>query len=261
MADNPYAAPKSHVADVAETPPDGEFVPDGRGVPAGHGWRWIADGWALTGLQRGTFIGVFLLLMVLAIVLSLVPLLGSLVVALLMPVFVGGLWIGVDALRRGGRLEVGHLFAGFQSHAGKLIALGALSLGALVVMALIVALIFGSTIGLMFVGRQPSPDEVTAMLGSVLLASLVMMALSIPWYMAVWFATPLIVLGRSDVGPALKTSFTACLKNIVPFLVWGLAMIGLSILASIPLMLGWLLLGPTMLASIYTSYRDIFYEV
>jgi uncharacterized membrane protein len=79
--------------------------------------------------------------------------------------------------------------------------------------------------------------------------------------MAVWFAGPLIVLAQSDVVPALKTSFFACLKNILPFLIWGIAIFFLSILAMIPLMLGWLLLGPVMLASIYIGYRDIFHEV
>jgi hypothetical protein len=35
----------------------------------------------------------------------------------------------------------------------------------------------------------------------------------------------------------------------------------LSILASIPLLLGWLLLGPVLMASVYLSYRDIFHEI
>jgi hypothetical protein len=33
---------------------------------------------------------------------------------------------------------------------------------------------------------------------------------------------------------------------------------GLSILASLPLLLGWLVLGPVFAASVYTSYRDIY---
>lgn len=262
MADNPYAAPKTRVEDVPAVLPDGDFLPEGRGVPAGNGWRWIADGWAFTGQQRGTFIGVFLLLLLLIIVTSLIPFLGSILGALLMPVFTGGLWLGCEALRRGERLEVAHLFAGFQSHAGKLFALGGLSLAALLAMMLVVMVIFGTTIGLMFIGgQQPGPEEINAMIASVLLAVLVMLALSIPWYMAMWFAAPLIVLGGSDVVPALKASFFACLKNILPFLVWSVAIAVLSILATIPLALGWLLLGPVMLASIYLSYRDIFHEV
>ena len=66
MAENPYAAPKAHVEDVADALPDGDFLPEGRGVPAGNGWRWIADAWAFTGEQRWTFVGVFLLLVLAA---------------------------------------------------------------------------------------------------------------------------------------------------------------------------------------------------
>jgi uncharacterized membrane protein len=63
------------------------------------------------------------------------------------------------------------------------------------------------------------------------------------------------------LGAALKASFGACLKNILPFLVWSLAILILSVLASIPLFLGWLLLGPVMMVSLYLAYRDIFHEV
>jgi uncharacterized membrane protein len=34
--------------------------------------------------------------------------------------------------------------------------------------------------------------------------------------------------------------------------------IGLAVVASIPLFLGWLVLIPTMIGSLYYSYRDIF---
>jgi uncharacterized membrane protein len=78
--------------------------------------------------------------------------------------------------------------------------------------------------------------------------------------MALLFVPPLVVLNDAEVLPALRTSFIACLKNVVPFLVWGVAGLVLAILAAIPLLLGWLLLGPVLGVSLYLSYRDIFYE-
>jgi uncharacterized membrane protein len=81
----------------------------------------------------------------------------------------------------------------------------------------------------------------------------------IPAVMAIWFAPALVVLNDFGVGDALATSFRACLKNFVPFLVYGAIFLGLAILASIPLMLGWLALAPTTVATVYTAYRDIFY--
>jgi uncharacterized membrane protein len=95
----------------------------------------------------------------------------------------------------------------------------------------------------------------------MLLAVLVIVALSLPLTMAMLFATPLIVLRDADIVSALKTSFFACLKNLLPFLVWSVAMIVLGFLATLPFLLGWLVLGPVMMVSLYMAYRDIFHDV
>jgi len=261
MAENPYAAPRTRVEDVPEQMPDGDFIPEGRGVAAGNGWRWIADAWNFMGPERWTFIGIVILYWLMMIAASFVPLLGGIAVTLFSPVFFGGILLGCDAVRRGERLEVGYLFAGFQRHFGKLVALGAISFGLgvliVIVMVAIVGVSFGSAI---FSGGEPSPDQVLEMGMTILLAVLVALAISIPVYMFLWFAGPLIVLADMEVGAALKASFSACLKNILPFLVWSVMVLVLAIPASIPIFLGWLLLGPVLVVSIYTGYRDIFYE-
>jgi uncharacterized membrane protein len=61
-----------------------------------------------------------------------------------------------------------------------------------------------------------------------------------------------------EPGAALKASFEGCLANLGPFLVYSLVFIGLAILASIPLGLGWLVLGPMIAGSCYASWRRIF---
>jgi uncharacterized membrane protein len=261
MAENPYAAPRTRVDDVSPALAEGDFIPEGRGVAAGNGWRWIADAWAFMGDQRGTFVGVILLYWLLVVAVSFVPGLGGLAVTLFAPVISGGIVLGCEAVRRGGRLEVGHLFAGFQRHFGKLVAIGAISLGLFVLVGIVMLAILGfSFAGTILSGAEPNPEQLAGMGLTLLLAILVAMAISIPVYMLLWFAAPLIVLGEMDVGTALTTSFSACLKNILPFLVWGVMCLLLGILASIPIMLGWLLLGPVMMVSVYTGYRDIFYE-
>lgn len=261
MAENPYAAPRTHVEDVTTPPADGDFIPEGRGVPAGNGWRWIADAWNLMDGQRWTFIGVVILYWLMIIAASFVPGLGGLAVALFGPVISGGIMLGCDAVRRGQKLEVGYLFAGFQRHFGKLVAVGAVSLGLGLLIAIVMVAILGLSFAGMFLGvAEPNPEQIASMGLTFLLAILVALAISIPVYMFLWFAAPLIVFEDVDVGTALKSSFSACLKNIVPFLVWGVMTLLLSIAATIPIMLGWLLLGPVIMVSVYTGYRDIFYE-
>ena len=261
MADNPYAAPRTHVEDVPTTLPDGDFIPEGRGVPAGNGWRWIADAWSFMGDQRWTFVGVFLLLFVLDIGANFVPIIGPLAISLFFPVLLGGVVIGCDAARQGERFEVGYLFAGFRRHTRKLVTLGAIGVAFGIVGALIMVLIVGTSVVPMFGGAEPDPEQVMAMAVPMLLAVLVIMALSLPLSMAFLFAIPLIALRDFEVVPALKTSFFACLKNILPFLVWGLAVLALGLVASIPLFLGWLLLAPVMMVSMYMAYRDTFHEI
>jgi len=281
MAENPYAAPKSRVEDAPDARADGEFVPDGRRVAAGNGWRWIADAWAFTAEQRGTFIGVFLLYILVLMAFGLVPFVGALASALLTPVITGGLQLGFDAVRRGGRLEVASLFSAFQSHTGKLVAVGAVSLGVGILIGIIIVAILGvSFVGLFAGGAEPTPEDLQALLLPGLLAVLVAIAVALPLYMFLWFAVPLIALGGLDVGAALKASFVGCLKNIVPFLIWSVVVLALWLVALIPcalvwqsvglgaaigayvlIMMAWLvLLGPVLMVSIYLGYRDIFYE-
>ena len=66
--------------------------------------------------------------------------------------------------------------------------------------------------------------------------------------------------GGEAQGPfdALKSSFSACLKNFMPFLVYGLAFLVLAVLATLPVGLGWFILIPVTQASIYASYKSLF---
>ena len=47
----------------------------------------------------------------------------------------------------------------------------------------------------------------------------------------------------------------------MPFLVYGLIGLVFSIVASTPAGLGWLVLGPVLVGSLYASYRNIYLEV
>ncbi|HET7924147.1 MAG TPA: BPSS1780 family membrane protein [Rhodanobacteraceae bacterium] len=260
MAENPYAAPRTRVEDVPTSLPDGDFIPEGRGVPAGNGWGWISGAWGFMSGQRWTFIGVFLLLMLIQIAAQFVPFVGPLAVLLFYPVLLGGFVLGCEAVRQGQRLEVGHLFAGFQRHMGKLVALGGLWLVFGLVAGIIMAAVIGTSLLPLVGNTQPTPEEAMQLVVPMLLAGLIIMALSLPVSMAMLFAMPLIVLRDSNVLPALKTSFFACLKNILPFLVWSLAMFGLSFLAALTLFIGYLVLAPVSMVSLYMAYRDIFHD-
>jgi len=56
----------------------------------------------------------------------------------------------------------------------------------------------------------------------------------------------------------MKSSFQGCLRNMLPFLIYGILGFLLAIVAVIPLGLGLLVLGPVMWGTMYVGYRDIF---
>jgi uncharacterized membrane protein len=114
-------------------------------------------------------------------------------------------------------------------------------------------------LGMMGAG-DPAATEAMAQNPSVmLLPVLVMMMLFIPLLMAYWFAPALVAIDGLSALAAMKLSFIGCIRNVLPFLLYGIVMFVLTIVASIPLLLGLLVLLPVMIASMYTAYRDIYY--
>jgi hypothetical protein len=253
---NPYAAPAAHVADVSGSTDDGQLIDGGQTVPAGNGWQWIADGFDLFKMNPGIWIVNLIILVVIMFVLAFIPVIGALGTYILLPILSGGLMLGCQALMHNEPLEVGHLFAGFREKAGPLAMLGLLYLVGLILIMLIASLFVGfGLFGALFSGGRPAMSVTM-----ILLAALIVLGLSIPLAMAIWFAPALVVFHDLPPMDALKQSFTGCLKNIVPFLVYGILGLVIGIIATIPFGLGWLAWGPTLIASVYTGYRDIFLE-
>jgi hypothetical protein len=192
--------------------------------------------------------------------LSLFKLIGPIVLNLLAPVFVAGFMLGCRALDQDEELEINHLFAGFRLQAAPLVTVGGLYLAGIIVV-----------VGLMFVGGDSSvlqalfsgetlneESTATALSQGSALGPLLGMALLIPLIMAYWFAPLLVAFHGLSAVDAMKQSFAACWRNILPFFVYSLISMGLLLLAAIPFGLGLLIMIPTMTASLYASYKDIF---
>jgi uncharacterized membrane protein len=255
---NPYAAPASRVDDVTGESSAPRLIPEGRAVPAGHGWQWLAAGWDLFKRNPGVWILIVLIFAGIVMLCSSVPLVGFVATYVLSPILFGGVMLGCATQERGGAIEVAHLFAGFREKTSSLVVVGLLNLAGIISIMVVVGLLFGFSLVPVFLGQQ-QPD-LGAALRIFLLAALVVMALSLPLVMAMWFAAPLVMLHDMKPVDALKASFMGCLKNVIPFLIYGVIGLVAAFVATLPLLLGWLVLGPVLMASIYTGYRDIFTE-
>jgi hypothetical protein len=258
--DNPYSAPSAEVVDAESA---GMELREPRNVPAGHGWGWIAEGFGYFRESWGVWLAIVVVWMVITIALSVIPIV-SLLVSVLSPIFMGGMMLGLRAQDDNTGPEFMHLFAGFQERLGPLAAVGGwYLLGGLLIgiISVVVVLGFGGMDVLQAAGNaQGNVQNIDpeALGSGMLISVLVVVMLSIPLLMAFWFAPALVAL--HDIGSlqAMVLSFRGCLRNIVPFLVYGVVMIVLGVIASIPLLLGWLVLSPVLIASIYVAYKDIF---
>jgi uncharacterized membrane protein len=254
---NPYAAPKAHVADepIGE---EGSLRETPDSVPAGQGFAWIGEGWQLFTQSKGLWIGIFVLYVIILAVLSKIPFVTNLIG----PVLFGGLMLGCRALDRGEPLKVGHLFSGFQNNVGQLLLVGVVALAYVVAVAVIAGIFtVGGAAGIGILAGHSDPRHLAGLgAATFLVFILVYLALVIPLSMALWFAPPLIVFHDMPAFKAMGLSFKGSLRNILPALLYGIALLVLGVLAVIPLGLGLLVWGPVIFASTYAAYKDIFLE-
>jgi len=262
MTSNPYEAPRAVVADYQPVDPDaGQRADAPQALPAGRGVEWFKQGWALFALNPGLWIGIYIVFMGIILVTAFIPIVGSIAQSVMYPLFGAGLAAGCDALRRGQPLEFNHLFAGFSRNSGQLLLVGAIYLvGIIIVLVIAFVPTIGLIGGMAFMGAG-DPDALIGAIGMpLLIGMLIYMALLMPLLMCIWFAPALVILDDMQAVDAIKASFTGCLRNLVPFLIYGLVGLGLAIVATLPLFLGWLVLAPVMITSTYCAYRDIFYR-
>ncbi len=234
----------------------GGFDPSGRAVQAGRGLEWIRLGWQLFVKNPGVWIAITVILLVILIVLGFIPLVGQLAANFLTPVLAGGMLIGCKSLQEGGELRIDHLFAGFKQNTGNLVMVGVFYLvGVAAIWIVGFAIGGGAAFTGAMMGRGPGMGMAV---GGFFLGALVVLALMVPLAMAVWFAPALVVFRNVAPVEAMKASFAACLKNLAPFLVYGVIVFVLLVIAMIPFGLGLLVMLPVLIGSVYASYVEIF---
>ena len=246
-------------------------------LPAAQGWRWLTDGFRI--FRRNHLMLTFLVVSywVLMALVNVIPVIGTIATTLCIPAFSVSLMNACRSIERGTPLGPQLLFSGFASNLRSLLALGAIYLAAVVAILGLSALADdGALMAMMLAGQKPDAETVSS--GSLLLATEIALVLLCPLIMAYWYAP--VLAGWHGLSPAkaLFFSFVACLRNWRPFLVYSLAIgvvatlvpgIVLGILAALlpsgaslvlvlMMVLLILVLAPTLFASFYVSFRDVF---
>lgn len=249
------------------------------GISRGAGW--ISGGWRLMRQRMSLVIGVVFLTYVLLFVASMLPFVGNLLVALISPFLVGGVYVilkrvreiqarsAIEPLASEQPISWDLLFSVFQNPEPRkpLIGYALVSVG----FQLLMLLIFAAYITVALSGVDHTvltdPTATDKQRFDLLLPILISPSAGVLWVivlitavlysMAVFFVVPLIVLRGVRLGPALRASFSAVTANWLPFLSYALIWLVLFLTVPFTLGLSLIILGPLMITSVYTAFEEI----
>jgi hypothetical protein len=234
---------------------------EARKVHAMHGWMWIKHGYWLFKKNPLLWMALTTIGLVGIFGISTIPMIGDPLSTLLFPALLAGYMLGCHALAQGEELELAHLFAGFQQHAHRLITLGGINLVVQLLILGVMMLTGGATLVGIMMDSKSGADDPALLMQAFMGAGISLFigaALFSVLLMAMQFAPMLVVFGNLSPVAAMKASLRAFFQNMLPLTVYGLLLVPFALLASLPMMLGWLVLLPVIITSLYAIYRDLF---
>lgn len=242
-----------------------------------HGVRWLMRGWRLFRVAPLVWLALVFLYWLAMTAVSILPLVGVAVATVLIPGFSVGFMVASRSCDHGRAPEFGQLLEGFRHGAAGQLVLGGAYLACLAL------LIWASTLAddgalARWLLSGARPDEGTLQSDAFLAALLVAAGGYMPVMMMFWFAPVLAAWHDMGAVKALFFSFFGSLINWRAFLGFGavatlvtvvipFALLALLLIVSagrlrmgamglvLPLLF---VLLPTLFASFYASYRDVF---
>ncbi|MGO1400229.1 MAG: BPSS1780 family membrane protein [Psychrobacter sp.] len=222
-----------------------------RKCETGAGLSWLLKAFELFRDQPLLWLAIGVVYLIIFAIGSSIPFINF-IFPFLSFVFIGGIIKGCADQSAGKELRFDHLFSAFNTHIKPLIILSILYAVVLIVAMIPIALIFGGMA--MFAVYQSDSFALISVVVGISLAFI----LVTPILMIIWFAPALIVLHDVEPMQAMKMSFRGCVKNLLPFLVFGLMAPILMLLGTLfTLGLGLIVLLPIGMITYYTSYRDV----
>lgn len=261
---NPYRPPSATVADVREPGAATQFGVPAAKVNAGRGANWIGEGWTLFKVAPWMWIVALLIVAGIQIVLGVIPILGNIVSMLIGPIFMVGVLAFAHGIAQGEEADVGKLFIGFKEKLGTLIAVAGLYIVMIVAVIAVGAIVTLPLLGGANLLNAASPEQAMQALmegvggAGMLIAMLAIFALTLPVVAAYWFAPGLVFYADMGAVAAMKQSFSACLRNWLPFLVYGILASLVILLGALALVIGLFVALPVLMASYYAMFRDLF---
>lgn len=239
-------------------------------APVSRGIEWIVAGWRCFTASPGMWIVLTIIWLLITMALQLLPLVGMLAGFFVAPILAGGLLMAADDVHHGRVPDLECLFrpATDTRTRNPVLILSAIYLGANVAVIVLGVIVLIAGAGAAMVRHhggmfpmdpaQVDPTVLLTLGGVALMIGLVVFVMLLLILVLFYFAIPLVTFGRMEPGRAIAAGTRGVLRNWAPLTVLGLLYLPMSILASLPLMLGWLILLPMTFGMWYASYRDVF---
>ncbi|OAT23424.1 BPSS1780 family membrane protein [Proteus myxofaciens] len=245
-------------------------TPQKRGFSGGI--NWIGTGWDL--LKEGIFkwIGIIIIYVIInaiiTLLLSLIPIIGSIAASFFTAIIVAGIAVIAHKQYDTGQIDIDLLFSGFKN--GRYISLiGAYCISILIIfIGFIIALainwdLISTMISLVNDSDTNSKYYLQVLIennfSSFILFFIILLIFSLISVAISWFAPALILINGYKAIPAIKTSFTAVIKNLSGGFVYFILLSILTAISAIPFGIGLFITIPLSYVAQYASYRDIFY--
>lgn len=257
---------------------------NGNGNPdLARGKTWIGCGRRLVLEEKSLWFGMAAVYFILGFLLTLIPFMGHLLLILVTPMLLAGVFWGRAQTHPGEPLplpasplaalfqawialpaqELMRIFAREDKVFGAVL-LGIITLGLAMMVKIIGYLLIGGSMVSGLAADQPGMTQVTTLLGMVLVAGL-----SVLLAMGLLFSVPLTVLGNRQPLDAIGESFTACRENAKSLLTLTLPFVLVYLVIMVAFArtpwLGYLLLLsvgflalPVFVAAVYCSYQTLF---
>jgi hypothetical protein len=245
-------------------------------VSVGRGARWLGQGWQIFRAAPLGWLAMVFAYVFITQVIALVPYVGWAAALMVVPAFTVGLMSAARAVAAGGRLEFGALLDGFRHGARSQLALGMIYLVCFLLALSAGAAVDGESAVQEVLSGKRKPQELDP--ADLLAPAAAFAAVYSPVMMLFWFAPLLAAWHGAPVAKALFYSFFACLLNWRAFLAYGavaaavMLVVPFILLSIVVLATGGaaqrgagslmfpvlFLLLPTLYASFYASYRDVF---
>ena len=227
-------------------------------LPANAGITWIKLSFAQFRAQPTGWISLVAAWLLVTLGLFLVPLIGAAVAIILQPGFFASFVLAARDQEAGQRVGVHMLFAAFRANGKPLVTIGSITLLAEIMVIVILGLLgFPSTIPADANGMPDMQAFMRALEGKEWMLVLGL-ALKVAINGALWFTAAILALNEMSATHAIRWSCYALIANFLPMLVFGVAMTGVFIVASLPWLLGLLVAMPIYAIAHYVSYRDLF---